>query len=418
MFQIIQNKIHKITQEIYINISSTLKISDFRKIIISSTFFSLALWTERIAVGWIFISETESVSLTILSFAVRQLPLMLFAPFSGTFSDRLPIKKILFTVGIFQFIVIFCLAFILENSTENYLLIYILIFFSGIGHAFIQPSTQKAYTDSVPKNKLMSAVSTGSVFLRGIGFFSVMIGTILFKYLGASITLYSVGAIYLLGSINSIILLRSFLVKNYQKKNIGFFLEVKEGFSTILNISLLRTLLILALIVEIFGFVFHSILPAAAQKLLNTDVIGYGSLASMAALGSLVGTIVLMILGDYKYKNKLLIYITFLYGILISVFSFSSILVVGSLIIFGVGACAAMFDSMQWTILQSNVPSNMKGRAIGMWGFIIGFGLAGHIIIGMFSDFIGIRQTLLFCGISVCLSGLLFLFYSKRYKEK
>ena len=177
-------------------------------------------------------------------------------------------------------------------------------------------------------------------------------------------------------------------------------------------------MLILALIVEILGFVFHSILPAAAQKLLNTDVIGYGSLASMAALGSLVGTIVLMILGDYKHKNKLLIYITFLYGILISVFSFSSILVVGSLIIFGVGACAAMFDSMQWTILQSNVPSNMKGRAIGMWGFIIGFGLAGHIIIGMFSDFIGIRQTLLFCGISGCLSGLLFLFYSKRYKEK
>ena len=107
MFQIIQNRIHKIIHEIYINISSSLKISDFRKIIISSTFFSLALWTERIAVGWRFISETESVSLTILSFAVRQLPLMLFAPFSGTFSDRLPIKKILFTVGIFQFIVIF-----------------------------------------------------------------------------------------------------------------------------------------------------------------------------------------------------------------------------------------------------------------------------------------------------------------------
>lgn len=413
MINQIKNKFIKGRTDIKNNFLSAILISDFRKILFSTTIFSFAQWTERIAIGWLFISQTESVSLTILSFAIRQLPLMMIAPFSGAFSDRFTIKKILVSVGVFQFIITFFLAFIINSSPNSYILIYSLIFLSGTGHAFLQPSTQKAYTDSVPNNLLMNAVSTGSVSLRGIGVISVMIGTVLFKYLGASWTLYCVGLVYLIGALNSMVILRSFSYDAIKNNSNTFLQEVIEGFSTIFKISLLRTLLILALVVEIFGFVFHSILPAVAQKLLNTDVVGYGSLASMAALGSFIGTILLMGLGNYKYKNRLLVYITLGYGILIALFSFSNLLVLSSILIFGVGGCAAMFDSMQWTILQTHVPSNMKGRAIGMWGFIIGFGLGGHLIIGLASDLIGIRETLLICGISLFLCGLLFFVYSK-----
>ena len=62
---------------------SAISVPEYRKLLFSATVFSVAQWSERLAIGWLFIYQTESVFLTGMSFAVRQIPMMLLAPFAG-----------------------------------------------------------------------------------------------------------------------------------------------------------------------------------------------------------------------------------------------------------------------------------------------------------------------------------------------
>ena len=72
----------------------------------------------------------------------------------------------------------------------------------------------------------------------------------------------------------------------------------------------------------------------------------------------------------------------------------------------GVGASAAAFDAMQWTLLQLNVPEEMRGRAVGAWVFAIGFGWIGHIGLGAIGEQIGVQWALTVAGLVVILTGL------------
>jgi hypothetical protein len=76
-------------------------------------------------------------------------------------------------------------------------------------------------------------------------------------------------------------------------------------------------------------------------------------------------------------------------------------------LIMGVGASAAAFDAMQWTLLQLNVPDEMRGRAVGAWVFAIGFGWIGHLGMGAVGEAVGVQTALAGAGIVVVITGIL-----------
>ena len=395
---------------------SAISVPEYRKLLFSATVFSVAQWSERLAIGWLFIYQTESVFLTGMSFAVRQIPMMLLAPFAGTVSDRIPIRRILFSVGIAQAFFAILMAFAVMHGDTNVLIMFAIILMSGVGFAFLQPSTQKSFMDVVPNDARMNAISTGSVAMRATAVVTAFGSTLLFDKIGGSATLFFVTAIYLIASVNCFFLLKNIMPTHMTKKTGLFFSEVGRGMHVLFSNSLLRTLLLLAFVIEIFGFAYQAILPAVAQEVLKLNVTGYGSLSSIAAFGSLLGTIFLMNLADFKHKGKLLIVVTVLYGIFIATFSLGGIYVLAGILLLGVGACSAVFDSLQWTLLQLNVPEDMRGRAIGGWTFVIGFGWIGHILIGAAAEFLGISQALFLAGSCVSISGLLLFLFLRRLR--
>ncbi len=75
----------------------------------------------------------------------------------------------------------------------------------------------------------------------------------------------------------------------------------------------------------------------------------------------------------------------------------------------GVGASAAASDAMNWTLLQLNVPDEMRGRAVGAWVFAIGFGWTGHLGLGALGDMFGVQWALAGAGIMLILTALVVL---------
>ena len=137
------------------------------------------------------------------------------------------------------------------------------------------------------------------------------------------------------------------------------------------------TLLWMAIVVEIFGFAYLSVLPALARDELMVTESGLGTLRLAMGVGAVGGAVVLSLLGDFRRKGPLLLGATMGYGLGMLGLAVSPGLLMAIALVAVVGAMAGMFDSMQWTLLQVSVPDGMRGRVIGGWVFAIGFGWLG-----------------------------------------
>jgi predicted MFS family arabinose efflux permease len=193
--------------------------------------------------------------------------------------------------------------------------------------------------------------------------------------------------------------------------------DVIDGLKLMSTLPIVRMILITAVMVEIFGFAYGAVMPAVAQNALNVDAEGLGTLTMMAGFGSVIGSVFLMVLGNFRRKGLLLIGIAIAYGIFLATFSAPGSYVAALVLIMGVGASAAAFDAMQWTLLQLNVPDDMRGRAVGAWVFAIGFGWIGHLGMGAVGEAVGVQATLAGAGIIVIATGVLVLLFSPLIRK-
>jgi MFS family permease len=127
----------------------------------------------------------------------------------------------------------------------------------------------------------------------------------------------------------------------------------------------------------------------------------------MAGCGSVIGVAAIAMLGNYHRKGLLLIGATLGYGLLLVGFALSEIFPLSLSLILGVGAMAAVFDVMQWTLLQQHVPEDRRGQAIGGWVFATGLGWMGQLVLGGAAEFFGVQWALSAAGGLVVLMGLI-----------
>ena len=367
---------------------------------------ALAVWTERLAVGWLILTETDSVFLTAASFAARQAPGLIAAPLAGAISDRLPRHRLLGIAAAFRALLLAALAVFALTGLEPLWVAFVLIALAGVSQSFEIPSTQALVTDTVPRRAAMNAVALQSVGARGVGALGGLIG-------GVVIAGYGIPAALLAGAFVSLI--GGLVVGTMRRatprrppagsRNASVLRDIGDGLRVMFAIPLVRTLLALAVVVEMFGFAYQAVLPAVARGVLQVGEVGLGLLSTMAGFGSLAGVIALTAAGNVRRRGPLLIGITVGYGVFLLSFAASGVFPLSLVLITGVGAMAAAFDAMQWVLLQQHVPDEMRGRAIGGWVFAIGFGWAGHLALGGAAATFGVQWALAATGTAVVLTG-------------
>jgi MFS family permease len=362
------------------------------------------------------LNETNNVFLTAATFAVRQAPQLIAAPIGGAISDRFSRGKILFLAGVYKLIILSILAFIAANGLEPLWLVFVILAFSGIGHSFEIPSIQGMVTGSVPRDVRMNAVAVQSIGMRAVGALGALVAGFAIDSFGVPATLVASGIFFTLGGTVALIVNQGAVTSVAQQTG-SVVRDVIEGLKLMTRLPIVRMILITAVLVEIFGFAYGAIMPAVAREALEVDVTGLGMLTMMAGIGSVVGSAFLMALGNFSRKGLLLIGIAISYGTFVATFSASGSYVIALVLIMGVGASAAAFDAMQWTLLQLNVPDDMRGRAVGAWVFAIGFGWIGHLGLGAVGEAVGVQWALAGAGLSVIATGLVALAASKGLRR-
>ena len=390
----------------------------FRRIWLATVLFSLGNWTERIVVGFFVLDLSGSVFLTAATFAARQAPGVIAAPIAGAIVDRWPRRRVLAATAIYKTSILAALAFVASADNPALWPVFLLTALSGIGQSFEIPATQGLVTDSVPRHVRMNAVAVQSVGARGIGAIGGLMSGLVIDELGVA-SAVSIGAAAFVSGALMTLLIRSTPTPPHRgqttQRGLKVFRSAYVDLVSLLSIPAIRVLLIGAVLVEMFGFAFGSLLPSVSVNVLGTAGSGLGALNMMASFGGLAGVIALSVLGDYPRKERLLVGITLMYGSFLVLFASSGLFPLSMVLIAGVGMSAGAFDAMQWTLLQSKAPEHMRGRVVGGWVFAIGFGWLGHLGLGGLGEVIGVQWALGGAGSLVFIVGLVLWRYSHRF---
>ena len=387
----------------------------FRRLFAAQLLFGFANWMNRLAVGWIVLDQTGSAFLTALSFAAQTAPGVLVAPFAGAVADRFDRRIVLGAAALGKSSVMILLAISVFFVDDVVWLMIPLVAMVGALTSFEMPSAQAMAVDIVGADQATNAIATQSAGSRAVGIIGGITGGVLLGAAGGPAVFITAAVVFGAGAlvVATIGALPRPETAEIRRSVIG---NTVDGLKAMTGIPTVRTLLILAIFIEILAFSYMSVLPVVAKERLEVGEVGLGVLSAMTGVGGLAGSIWLVMMSQYKSRGKLLLGAGFLYGVGILAFSGSGWFVLSMFIIVGIGFMASLFDALQWTLLQINVPNVMRGRAVSGWVFAIGFGWIGHLELGAVSESLGVQWALAINGVGVMIVIIVALLVAPRLR--
>ncbi len=398
----------------------SLRNSTFRWLWAAGLMIGFGNWMQRLTISWLVLDQTGSVFLTAVSFAIRSAPNLVFGPFGGAIADRYPRRKVLIiTAGVKVFVALGLWALAFQADTLIWV-VMVLIGLAGVTASFELPSSQALAVDVVGKRNAANGVAMLSVATRAVGAAGALTGGLLIASLGP-------GAVFFLGAlafaaggyaVSRVVVAQPGLSLERPSLRIGkLFGSTYGGIKILLGIPVVATLLGFAMVVEILGFTYQSVMPSLAKDVLGVGSVGLGALTAMAAIGGLAGSVLITVISDYDRKGLLAVGIIFLYGGGLIALGVSEIFPLSLLIVTVVGTMASSFDALQWTMLMENVPDDMRGRAMGGWIFAIGFGWAGSLELGIIAEVYSVGWALSVNGIGLLVLGVMALMFASRLRR-
>lgn len=367
------------------------RVPAFRRVWAAATVFSAGMWMERVAVGWFVLDSTGSVLLTALVWSVRMVPNIVLGPVAGAISDRVPRARVLALAAALKATVLATLGALVITDLDSVVVLFALVAISGASMSFQISSLQALAAETAQPDRLASAVGLTAFGQRFAGAIGALGGGALIGWIGA-------GGTFLLAvvpvALAALLYARIAPGRDRRIPTQPLLEDVAAGLRMLVTVRLVTVLLALMVAVEILGFSYNSLLPVIAEQVLEVGPGGLGTLVSAAAVGSLGGTLALTLMAEMRRKGLLLGGVMCMFGLLLIALAAADALLVAIAVVAAIGAMAAMVDALEWILLQSAVPAEMRGRVLGGWNLAIGAGLIGPIVLGLVADVAGVRWAI------------------------
>ncbi|MCL4370670.1 MAG: MFS transporter [Chloroflexi bacterium] len=363
-----------------------LHYRDFRLLLASSFLSYASVWMQRLVVSWLILELTDSAVFLGVAFAARALPNLLFGAFGGTISDRVNRKYLVAGVQLSSAVLSLLMGALVLAQDVNPWQVIAFSFCYGAIQSFDVPSRQALVYDLTSRDVLMNALSLNEVGRRFTAVLGPLLSGVLIETIGIGRVFLWMSAMSALGMI-AIAAVRTPPVRIPAREAVLH--NLIEGVRVIARNQITATLVLLTMACEVFAFSYAAMMPIFASDVLHLDASGYGYLTAAAGLGTVVGAIGLASLGEYQHKGWLLTGAFLSFGVFLVAFSTSTWFGLSLVLLVGVGVASCAFDTLQQTLLQKNVPEEMRGRALGAWVLAIGMGPIGTMYLGLMAGHIG-----------------------------
>ncbi|MEE9286417.1 MAG: MFS transporter [Dehalococcoidia bacterium] len=380
------------------HIYAALAHRDFRLLLAGNVATQLGQWTQQVGKGWLVYTLTQStLQLGLVSFFMG-LGMLLGAPVGGALADRFNRRKVILASQTALVIIALFLAFLVLTDAIRIWHIYILALLSGGGFATNGPSRQSLVHDLVGKRDLPNAIALNTVSMNSMRIIGPSIGGIMIGTVGIEGTFFVQAGGYVVAMI--LVLMMRTTPPPSDAIHDPMLQSMAAGARYARRDRTIALLLTIGFVSGFLGMAYMQLLPAYVGDVLKQDkgsVLGY--LMTAGGIGGLLGALGVTLLGNFRWKGRLLVAAVATTGLLQLLLGGFSTLMVAIPVLAGLGAAGAITLTMTNTLLQTNVDDQYRGRVMSLY-FMLSFSLAplGVLFGGAIAESVGLQPTIMVLG--------------------
>lgn len=381
---------------------AALEVVSYRWLLLSSFSQAAAMTAESLATGWLVLELTDSPLWLGVIVGVRGLSQVLFSVLGGAFVDRVDLRVLLVRNQVLC-ASIWAVVLVLVQTEHIAVWHLVVVQVAAGGLNAVNAPAQNALTyASVGPRRLLNAKAFGYMGGSVFRILAALVG-------GYGIAAFGLGAAYALVVvayvIGSVVLLPAEIAATARAVETPL-ASLIGGLRYAARTPLVRAVLSLSLVAELFGFSYQYMLPVVARDVLEVGTVGLGYLSAAAGAGQLLAMIVLAAHGDIQRKGRLLVGSTCAFGAGIVLFATAGSLSLAFAALLLVGGAAAAYDSAIATVIQMITAPALRGRMLGLLVATWGTNQVGGFGLGALAALFGAPAALGVCGAVVALNAV------------
>jgi len=396
----------------------SFKHRNFRVLYPANALSNIGTWAQRVAQDWLVLELTDyDPAMLGLVTAVQFLPSMLLSLYGGLLADRFSKRKLLLLTNLGAGISSLVLGLLVLSDAVALWHVFLLALLVGIFSAIDSPIRISFTSELVGKDDLANAVSLNSANFNA----GRLIGPALSGFLIAA---YGTGPSFIINTASYVVMIVTLLA--IRDKDLHIAVQPKrgnkliEGFRYVKSRRDLLLVMVVVFFTTTFGLNFQMFIALMATKEFGMGPSEFGTLGSVLAVGSLSGALLAARLEKHRTIRNILRG-AFVFGILIAISGLlPNVWIYGAALPL-LGATVLLTLISANTYVQSNTDSALRGRVMGIYLMIFMGGTPlGSPLVGFVAAAIGIRGTIIICGIIVAVAALIIrqLYINFREAEK
>ena len=373
---------------------------------------NIGTWTQRVAQDWLVLELTNNDAAMLgLVTAIQFLPAMLLSLYGGLLADRFSKRKLLILTNTGAGLTSVVLGLLVVGGMVQLWHVFVLALAPGVFTAIDSPIRVSFTSELVGKDDLANAVSLNSANFN-VG---RLVGPALSGYL---IFFYGTGPSFLINTVTYVFMVVTLLV--IRDKDLHITVKpakdnkLAEAFSYVRSRPDLMLVMTTVFFTTTFGLNFQIFIALMATKEFSMGPDQFGALGSILAIGSLSGALIAARLEKHRTTQNILRGAS-LFGVLLILSAYLPSPLLFAIMLPIMGATALLTLISANTYVQGNTSNALRGRVMGIYLMIFMGGTPiGSPLIGFVAAAVGIRLTIVLCGLVLLIAALII---RRRFKD-
>ena len=364
----------------------------------------LAQNMEGIAQSWLVLELTNSpllLGLTGLAFAIPTITLTLLG---GVVADRADRRRIMIFSQLGSASIFFILATLVVVGRIALWHVMTLAFLSGCIRAFDRPSRMALLPQMVPREDIPNAVAVGGTIWQLNRLVGPAVAGLLIYLIGIGPTYY----FCFLASLSAVCLWLGIRFEHQPTavSSGGLLQHMMDGLNFIRKNEIYYTFISMTFFNSVFGMSYLILMPVFARDVLTVGSQGFGFLQSAGGLGALCGVLAVAYFSHSRGKGRQAIGGAIIFGILLIIFALSKSYPLSLILACALGIASQFYITMINAILQVNLPDQLRGRVMGIYGLTWELMPVGGMIAGAIAEYAGAPAAVVVGGAFVAVMAL------------
>jgi len=372
---------------------ASLSFRDYRLLFLASIFVTSAQQmrlTQNLYQVYELSGSAFQLGLTGLA---QGIPLFAFGLFAGTLADFLDRRRLLLLTIASNLLVAVALGVLTLAGLIRVWHILIGTALTSAVNIVLNPTRMAMIARLVPRSHLTNAVSLNSSISQSAFFFGPMLAGLSLAWMKTG-NAYLFNACFYFPAAAGILLMKNSGVPERKPEPFSF-VSVLGGLRFLVSEPVVLAMVLLDFTIVSVGY-YRPLLPIFAKDILFVGPAGFGMLSSAPAVGGVLGTVFILLLGDVEHKGLLALSAFLSYCTVLGFFAVSTNFWLSLFLLGLLGLTNSLQAVMRQTSFHLLTPDHVRGRAFAVFNmFSQGANSVGATEVGFLAALIGSPGALL-----------------------